>query len=221
MFSKNFLLCVFTAFAALSQSAPTSSPALEPVHSLSIRAGTELSKRTITPPSCDNDPTKCLITELIFQTSIADFIQKRDDPKYKKKKKKLIWDSDGCSVPPKVAKLFKIDKDKPFGFNFLDSCYRHDFGYRNYIAQGMFKADDFVTDPDRHTLNEVFLQDLKDWCNVAYPNNIYNLFGLLNFVGKKCGATALVYYLGVEACGAGNCDADTLNGIFVNGLPSS
>jgi hypothetical protein len=37
----------------------------------------------------------------------------------------LDWTSDGCSSSP----------DNPFGFDFLNSCYRHDFAYRNFKAQ--------------------------------------------------------------------------------------
>jgi hypothetical protein len=40
----------------------------------------------------------------------------------------LDWASDGCTDSP----------DKPFKWNFLPGCQRHDFGYRNYKAQSRF-----------------------------------------------------------------------------------
>jgi len=33
------------------------------------------------------------------------------------------WSSDGCSKSP----------DRPFGFDFTAACWRHDFGYRNFL----------------------------------------------------------------------------------------
>lgn len=33
------------------------------------------------------------------------------------------WSSDGCSNSP----------DRPAGFNFAPACWRHDFGYRNFL----------------------------------------------------------------------------------------
>lgn len=40
----------------------------------------------------------------------------------------LDWSSDNCSDSP----------DNPLGFPFTPGCQRHDFGYRNYKAQGRF-----------------------------------------------------------------------------------
>jgi len=61
---------------------------------------------------------------LLFSDLMAEFQAARaaQDPP------ELDWSSDGCSYSP----------DDPFGFDFLQSCQRHDFGYRNYKAQGRF-----------------------------------------------------------------------------------
>src|SRR5262245_23812439 len=41
------------------------------------------------------------------------------------------WSTDYCSASP----------DEPLGFDFRLSCYRHDFGYRNYKAVNRFPAN--------------------------------------------------------------------------------
>lgn len=63
---------------------------------------------------------------LLFSTTIAAFEVARNA----KNPSTLDWSSDGCSSSP----------DNPFGFNFIEECHRHDFGYRNYKAQGRFEA---------------------------------------------------------------------------------
>jgi len=54
---------------------------------------------------------------LLFSTTIAAFETARNA----KNPASLDWTSDGCSSSP----------DNPFGFNFIEECHRHDFGYRN------------------------------------------------------------------------------------------
>ncbi|KAF2114561.1 prokaryotic phospholipase A2-domain-containing protein [Lophiotrema nucula] len=63
---------------------------------------------------------------LLFSTTISAFETARNA----KNPPSLDWTSDGCSDSP----------DNPFGFDFLFSCHRHDFGYRNYKIQGRFEA---------------------------------------------------------------------------------
>ena len=60
----------------------------------------------------------------------------------------LDWSSDGCSDSP----------DNPLGFNFLQSCQRHDFGYRNYKAQGRFD------DAGKARIDSNFKSDMYDQC---------------------------------------------------------
>ncbi|MDG4825306.1 phospholipase [Asanoa sp. WMMD1127] len=57
------------------------------------------------------------------------------------------WSTDYCSTSP----------DNPFGFTFELSCYRHDFGYRNYKAMGRFSAN-------KSRLDSAFYEDLKRVC---------------------------------------------------------
>lgn len=80
---------------------------------------------------------------LLFESSMDEFIEARDasDPSG------LDWTSDGCSNSP----------DNP-GYDFLNSCYRHDFGYRNYKAQDRF------TDDGKDKIDTNFKEDLYDQC---------------------------------------------------------
>ena len=41
------------------------------------------------------------------------------------------WSTDYCSAAP----------DRPLGFNFVNACWHHDFGYRNYKDAGLFSAN--------------------------------------------------------------------------------
>lgn len=57
------------------------------------------------------------------------------------------WSTDYCSSSP----------DNPLGFDFALSCYRHDFGYRNYKEMGQFSAN-------KSRLDSAFYEDLKRRC---------------------------------------------------------
>ena len=57
------------------------------------------------------------------------------------------WSTDYCSSSP----------DNPLGFNFANSCWHHDFGYRNYKAVGQFPAN-------KARLDSTFYADLKRKC---------------------------------------------------------
>ncbi|MEU3948418.1 phospholipase [Streptomyces sp. NPDC029526] len=83
------------------------------------------------------------------------------------------WSTDHCSSSP----------DNPFGFPFSASCARHDFGYRNYKAMGIFSA---------HTsrLDDAFHEDLERVCA-----------GYGGATGTACDSTAWTYYQAVRALG--------------------
>lgn len=92
---------------------------------------------------------------LLFSTSMSDFQAARaaQNPP------ELDWSSDGCSYSP----------EDPLGFNFEPSCQRHDFGYRNYKAQGRFddagKAridNNFKSDMYNECATEGDLEDICD-----------------------------------------------------------
>lgn len=80
---------------------------------------------------------------LLFSDSMAQFQAARNaqDPP------ELDWSSDGCSSSP----------DDPLGFDFLQSCERHDFGYRNYKAQGRFDAG-------KASIDNNFKSDMYNQC---------------------------------------------------------
>lgn len=96
---------------------------------------------------------------------------KRDD----KDPKCCDWSSDGCSHAP----------EKPSGFNFHQSCLRHDFGYRN------FKKLDKFTEKQRLKIDDNFKKDLTNECKKQKDKDDV----------KKCKREANVYYLAVRAGG--------------------
>lgn len=96
--------------------------------------------------------SKSLTDHLLFSTPLKEFIERRkkalNNTPVGVADSRLDWASDGCSSSP----------DKPFGFNFLDACYRHDFGYRNLKLQRRF------TEPARKKVDENFLKDTTAMC---------------------------------------------------------
>jgi hypothetical protein len=93
------------------------------------------------------------------------------------------WSTDYCSSSP----------DNPLGFNFQLSCYRHDFGYRNYKAVGQFPAN-------KSRLDDAFYADLKRKCAT------YNIF-----VRPACYSLAWTYYQAVRAFGNTVITSEQLN----------
>ncbi|MCT2279923.1 phospholipase [Micromonospora chalcea] len=84
------------------------------------------------------------------------------------------WSTDYCSSSP----------DNPIGFNFKLSCYRHDFGYRNHKAMGVFSAS-------KSRLDDAFYADLKRVCAT------YNAV-----VRPACYSLAWTYYQAVSVFGS-------------------
>ncbi|MEU1684626.1 phospholipase [Micromonospora sp. NPDC005707] len=84
------------------------------------------------------------------------------------------WSTDYCSSSP----------DNPLGFNFSLSCYRHDFGYRNHKAMGVFPAN-------KSRLDSAFYEDLKRVCTT------YN-----SVVRPACYSLAWTYYQAVSVFGS-------------------
>ncbi|MFE9200803.1 phospholipase [Micromonospora sp. NPDC007230] len=84
------------------------------------------------------------------------------------------WSTDYCSSSP----------DNPLGFNFELSCYRHDFGYRNHKAMGIFSAN-------KARLDSAFYEDLKRVC--ATYNSV---------VRPACTSLAWTYYQAVKNFGS-------------------
>ncbi|MEU5906542.1 phospholipase [Micromonospora sp. NPDC047527] len=84
------------------------------------------------------------------------------------------WSTDYCSSSP----------DNPLGFTFNLSCYRHDFGYRNYKAVSQFPAN-------KSRLDSAFYEDLKRVCAT------YNAV-----VRPACNSLAWTYYQAVNIFGS-------------------
>ncbi|MFY1625188.1 phospholipase [Micromonospora sp. WMMD723] len=84
------------------------------------------------------------------------------------------WSTDYCSSSP----------DNPLGFTFNLSCYRHDFGYRNHKAMGIFSAN-------KSRLDSAFYEDLKRVC--ATYNSV---------VRPACTSLAWTYYQAVSIFGS-------------------
>jgi len=84
------------------------------------------------------------------------------------------WSTDYCSSSP----------DQPLGFDFRLSCYRHDFGYRNYKAVGQFPAN-------KDRIDDAFYYDMRTKCNT------YN-----SFVRPACLSLAWTYYQAVRTFGS-------------------
>ncbi|WBB79060.1 phospholipase [Micromonospora sp. WMMD882] len=84
------------------------------------------------------------------------------------------WSTDYCSSSP----------DNPLGFTFNLSCHRHDFGYRNHKAMGIF------TSANKDRVDSAFYADLKRVC--ATYNSVVN---------PACYSLAWTYYQAVKVFG--------------------
>jgi hypothetical protein len=100
---------------------------------------------------------------------------------------------DICSVPAFVFESLDFqdivdagNKDKPFGFDFSQSCYRHDFGYGNYRWEGRFTED------NRGKIDANFKKDMFNECN---KHDIIHR--------TICKSIAKTYWTAVRACGNG------------------
>ncbi|MEU9300264.1 phospholipase [Streptomyces sp. NPDC048269] len=83
------------------------------------------------------------------------------------------WSTDYCTSSP----------DNPFGFPFRMACARHDFGYRNHRAAGLFPAA-------KPRLDDAFHADLKRVC--------------AHYSGTRkasCDGAAWTYYQGAKVFG--------------------
>jgi len=110
---------------------------------------------------------------LLFQTSMENFLsaKARKTPNY------LNWSDNGCTIVP----------DRPAGFNFLDACKRHDFGYANYKIQKR------CSENQRGQIDENFKKDMYKEC-AKYS-------GWQAILGVRCRVNAEIYFKGVRAVG--------------------
>ncbi|KAG0127372.1 prokaryotic phospholipase A2-domain-containing protein [Tuber indicum] len=107
---------------------------------------------------------------LLYSTAMGAFLT----AKRNRNPRNLDWTDDGCSNSP----------DKPAGFNFLDSCKRHDFGYRNYKKQHRFTAG------NRKRVDDNFKKDLYKECSKHFGP-----------IGSACRRIADTYYAAVRRFG--------------------
>jgi Prokaryotic phospholipase A2 len=123
------------------------------------------------------DPPKTLqlVEHYTFDVSMTTFQKARTD---KTDKDVLDWSSDGCSKSP----------DKPRGYNFLPSCQRHDFGYRNYKRQGAFNSS------TKKSIDDNFHKDLYKYCDQFEGGSAWK--------GVECRRIADVYYEAVKKVGS-------------------
>ena len=88
---------------------------------------------------------RAVTDDYLYDISLSDFTILRGE---KPHADQLDWSSDSCSYSP----------DDPLGYEFTESCDRHDFGYRNYKAQTRFNED------TRLTIDDNFLADMNGSC---------------------------------------------------------
>lgn len=130
----------------------------------------------IVPPTTNTFSVQALTPDMLttdkflFSVTISDFLA----AKRAAQPTSLDWRDDGCSH----------SEDHPGGFNFLESCFRHDFGYSNYKRQGRF------TEANRKRLDDNFLADLNRMCDKRSL-----------IPGLACKATAVVYHTAVRRFG--------------------
>lgn len=84
------------------------------------------------------------------------------------------WSTDYCTSSP----------DNPLNFNFANSCWHHDFGYRNFKAVGQFPAN-------KDRVDTTFYADLKRAC-ATYSS----------LVRPACLSLAWTYYQAVHVFGS-------------------
>lgn len=133
------------------------------------------------PVPTDPVATASLTDRLVFATPIDQFVALRDAAY---DAPRLDWSSDLCSVPV----VTEPQRSVPQGFDFRAACERHDFGYRNYKAQGRFTED------LRRRVDDGFLADMDAVCAAQS-----GWFGLR---GVYCRHIADDYHFWVRSCGA-------------------
>lgn len=123
--------------------------------------------------SCD---IICQTDSILFDYSLAEFLVARNTttPAY------FDWSSDGCTTAP----------DFPKGYNFRDSCYRHDFGYRNYRNQARLHLGD-----NRKRIDKKLRKDCNDECTKKFGDDEKP------FKWLQCRKVAEFYYVAVRVFG--------------------
>lgn len=111
---------------------------------------------------------------VMFDLDLVTFIRQRSI--LRRTYPQLDWTTDGCSAP--------LVGESGRSFNFRNACIRHDFGYRNYKARGLFTAD------ARTRLDGQFRRDLDTLC--APKVRTFKV---------RCVAWAEIFFTAVRAAG--------------------
>jgi hypothetical protein len=122
--------------------------------------------------------TAAEVDRLLFEVDMGTFSRARDA----RNSPCFDWSSNECSWSP----------DMPAGFNFIASCRRHDFGYRNVQSEGR------LTEAMRLRIDDAFKMDLYNECGKyrGFSELVRRMF---------CMSIADIYYAAVRLCGDGNC----------------
>ncbi|EEP76816.1 hypothetical protein UREG_01665 [Uncinocarpus reesii 1704] len=137
-----------------------------PALSAPVESGTTAASLSTRADAC----TVALTDQYMFKDPITTFQSHRNA----KQPSCFDWSSDNCTSSP----------DKPVGFNFIPSCQRHDFGYRNTKKQGRFN------ETIRKRIDDMFKSDLYKECS--------QYSGWESWKGVKCREIANVYYEAVR-----------------------
>lgn len=113
---------------------------------------------------------------LLFSDSLHDFLITREKYRWMPT---FDWSSNGCSGPVLDHQLFR------------ESCYRHDFGYRN------FKKQERCGGKNRENIDTKFYEDMKNDCK--------QLSGLGVLNSWDCFLQAWIYYQAVKIGGLQYC----------------
>ncbi len=146
---------------------------LNPIFLLSLLVFSSAFPITLPTITFERRSVASVTDNLLYSVSLSTFLAAKAarNPSY------LDWTDDGCSSSP----------DKPSGYNFLDSCKRHDFGYRNYKKQSRF------TETNRARIDQNFKDDLYREC-AKYS-------GWQSYKGVICRGIADTYYNAVRTFG--------------------
>lgn len=132
---------------------------------------------TFSVPEKSLDPVTndiATIDDVIFNLDLDTFIRQRS--LLRRTYPQLDWTTDGCSAP--------LVGESGRSFNFRNACIRHDFGYRNYKARGLFTTD------SRTRLDGQFRRDLDTLC--APKVRTFKV---------RCVAWAEIFFTAVRAAG--------------------
>ncbi len=114
------------------------------------------------------------IDYVVFNLDLVTFMRQRSS--LRRTYPQLDWTTDGCSAP--------LVGESGRSFNFRNACIRHDFGYRNYKARGLFNTD------TRTRLDGQFRRDLDALC--APKVRTFKV---------RCVAWAEIFFAAVRAAG--------------------